>query len=243
MCTVTIVPLRRGFRVACNRDERISRAPALPPERHAAGRRSMVAAIDGERGGTWIGVNDAGIVAALLNRTPAARRPGTGTRGEIVPRLLAADSLHDLLDRVHEIDPYGFDPFRLIALQRRRLMLVSSDGVSLTVDTSVLDAPRMFTSSSLGDDEAERRRAPLFAALVERARDPRHGQRLFHDHRWRDCPAFSVRMARGDARTVSRSVIDVLEDHVTFTYKALDDAAGAGAQALGWSCRPAGQSS
>ena len=209
--------------MVCNRDERIARTPALSPAWQTTGVRSMLAPIDTEGGGTWIGVNDAGIVAVLLNRSISLQRPGMRTRGDIVPRLLAADTLQRLVEGARGIDPFAFNPFRAVALHGRGLVIAASDGARLTIDTWMLDAARMFTSSSLGDDEAERRRAPLFATLVERARDPLRGQRAFHDHRWRACPAFSVRMARGDARTVSRSVIDLRSDRVTFTYEPLVD--------------------
>lgn len=86
MCTVTIVPLGvRGSpgasaaattgraRIACNRDEQRTRPAGLPPIVRTIGGRRVACPIDPESGGTWIGVNDAGLVFALLNANPRIR--------------------------------------------------------------------------------------------------------------------------------------------------------------------------
>jgi hypothetical protein len=74
-------------------------------------------------------------------------------------------------------------------------------------------------------------RVPLFQAMVVHADDQLAGQRAFHAHRWPRCGAFSVAMCRRDARTVSRSTIDVRGGRCTFDYEAL------GPDAL-WVCSP-----
>jgi hypothetical protein len=64
-------------------------------------------------------------------------------------------------------------------------------------------------------------RVPLFEAFVVHADDPLQGQREFHAHRWPRCGAFSVLMCRSDARTVSRSTIDVRAGVPSFAYEPL----------------------
>ena len=53
--------------IAANRDEMRGR-PWSPPGRHWPQRPGIVAGQDREAGGTWLGANDAGVVAAVLNR-------------------------------------------------------------------------------------------------------------------------------------------------------------------------------
>src|ERR1051325_1484422 len=70
MCTLVI--LRRPEHdwpvvIGANRDEMIDR-PAKPPGRHWPGRAEIVAGIDLLAGGSWLGVNDWGVTAAVLNR-------------------------------------------------------------------------------------------------------------------------------------------------------------------------------
>src|SRR5260370_23270655 len=87
MCTLVI--LRRPEHtwpvvIGANRDEMIDR-PSKPPGRHWPDRAEVVAGIDLLAGGSWLGLNDWGVAAAVLNRQgslgPAARPP---SRGELV---------------------------------------------------------------------------------------------------------------------------------------------------------------
>ena len=74
MCTVSIVPDGDRFTLMSNRDERRDRAVALQPTVERFGARAAIMPIDPVGGGSWLGVNDAGLVAALLNRH-AAQQP------------------------------------------------------------------------------------------------------------------------------------------------------------------------
>jgi hypothetical protein len=233
MCTLSIVPLGDGFRMMCNRDERVARPVAEPPRRVTIAGLEAMFPVDPQSGGTWIGVNEAGLAIALLNRTLADLAPGSGqtcrnaasavrwttdgrtigigerSRGEIVPRLLGARDMPRLLDVLGAIEPARYEPFRLVAVRRDEALIATADGARLDLDMRGLTRPLAFTSSSLGDAIAERLRLPLFDALVTHAKDPLVPQRAFHGHQWSDCPAFSVRMQRTDARTVSRSIVNV----------------------------------
>ncbi|HKK31049.1 MAG TPA: NRDE family protein [Alphaproteobacteria bacterium] len=92
MCTV--VTLRRPghewpLLLAANRDEMRGR-PWSPPGRHWPERPGVVAGRDHEAGGSWLGLNDDGVVAAILNRRGSlGSQSGKRTRGELV--LMALD--------------------------------------------------------------------------------------------------------------------------------------------------------
>ena len=91
MCTLVI--LRRPedawpVVIGANRDEMIDR-PAKPPGRHWPDRPEVVAGLDIEAGGSWLGVNDWGVAAAVLNRH-GSLGPASGlrSRGELVLEAL-----------------------------------------------------------------------------------------------------------------------------------------------------------
>ena len=68
MCTLTVSRDAERLRVTMNRDEARSRAEEHPPTRTAeGGSPPILCPRDGQRGGTWIGVNGAGLVGCLLN--------------------------------------------------------------------------------------------------------------------------------------------------------------------------------
>ena len=224
MCTVTIVPLADGYRLMCNRDERHSRPEALPPRRVSIGGHETTMPIDPQGGGSWIAVADSGLSVAMLNRMPL-RAPAADvtlrSRGEIVASLASSRGLEELVAALERIDPAAYRTFQLVAVAGHEVVAATSDGARIDIVTRELQRPVMFTSSSLGDSSAERMRAPLFQAMVVHADDQLAGQRAFHEHRWPRCGAFSVVMCRADARTVSRSTIDVRGGTSTFDYEPL----------------------
>lgn len=243
MCTVTIVPLdENGFRLRCNRDERRDRPIARPPTLHVRGSRAALFPVDPASGGTWVGVNDAGLAMALLNRTPDSREtldhaPAPRvSRGRIIPALLACASPDEILERCTRLDPHVFDRFRLLIVQHETVIIVTSNARSLTHDIVSLSRPIMQTSSSLGDGVVEEPRRRLFQELFNRHRATwLRAQRRFHRHQWCARPDISVMMERADARTVSETVIDVRRHAIELTYRphaarhSTDDGLGRGA--------------
>jgi hypothetical protein len=232
VCTVTIVPLQDGFRLRCNRDERRDRAEALAPVCREVQDRSIIYPEDPAGGGTWIGVNDTGLAAALLNRTPgtrmmaraaaAGRRPRS--RGVIVPDLLRSATLAEALDCMAAMNPVEFDRFRLVVVQDTAAATISSDGTTLSVSRADFDRPIMLTSSSLGDAVVEGPRRQLFAELFGGSESSwLRAQRQFHHHQWTSRPEISVRMERCDARTVSQTVVDVRSTAIELRYMPLRD--------------------
>lgn len=122
MCTL-IVMRRPGSAwplvVAANRDELASR-PARPPGRHWPDRAEVVAGLDLQAGGSWLGINDDGVVAGVLNRVgtlgPAA---GKRSRGELVLEALDHADAATAAAALADLDPDAYRPFNLIVADAR----------------------------------------------------------------------------------------------------------------------------
>lgn len=210
--------------MVCNRDERRTRPPALDPVLQTIGDRTALFPMDPVSRGTWIGINDAGLALALLNRTmPGPRRRPLESRGAIVPALLRHASLQAVVTHALALDARRFDLFRLVAIQGSAAAVLTSNGCRVWHERPDTAAPLMFTSSSLGDACVQRARGRLFERLVVNGRGGWiEGQQLFHQHVWPRRPAVSVLMNRPDARTVSRTVVTVAPGRVSLDYEALD---------------------
>ena len=229
MCTVTIVPVGNGFRLGCNRDERRDRAPALPPAVHGLSHRTAIFPVDPAGPGTWVGVNDTRLAAALLNRSTDSTAPLGRTRrcsrGLIIPYLLECASLAEALHRSAAVDPSDFDRFRLAMVQRGTVATLTSDGAELAVEVTDLARPMMLTSSSLGDELVERPRRRLFERIFAGEECSWvQAQNLFHRHQWQSRPGISVRMERADAKTVSQTFVSVTGSAIELRYRALESA-------------------
>jgi len=219
MCTVSIVVHPTGVRLVCNRDEKRTRARALKPRpQDVGGGRRALFPIDPDGGGTWVGVNSGGLVAAVLNRTgqvessSARRSCRLKSRGAIVPDILTAATIDEAIDRVSTLSSVPFAPFRLLILRHRALWTVTGGGEdSLPIERTPLLSSLVAASSSLGDRLVEAPRRALFGELAEKyAGSTLEAQSAFHAHRWPARPEISVVMSRRDARTVSRTQIDVV---------------------------------
>jgi uncharacterized protein with NRDE domain len=229
MCTVTIVPYDDGFRLVCNRDERRDRTAATPPNVRRLEHRTAVFPLDPVSGGTWVGVNDAGLAAVLLNRTidsmtTTSNRP-LSSRGLIIPTLLDCCSVPEVLEIAARLDPAHFDLFRLVVVQRMVAGMLTSDGLTLSAETVGVSRPLMVTSSSLGDAVVEAPRRRLFERLVLKNEGAwLAAQARFHAHQWRSRADISVRMERQAARTVSRTCISVTSHASELCYDPLGSA-------------------
>ena len=147
------------------------------------------------------------------------------SRGLIIPNLLGCRSLINALDIAAGLDPTQFDLFRLALVHRMVAVVLTSNGMTLSVETMNVSRPFMLTSSSLGDAVVEAPRRRLFERLVlknESAWLP--AQTRFHAHQWRSRTEISVAMERPDARTVSRTLISVTSDTIELRYDPLGSA-------------------
>jgi hypothetical protein len=231
MCTVSVLRLPRGvLRVACNRDEQVTRAAALPPVVRRFGERRAVMPIDPVSDGTWVAVNDAGVVMALLNSNPTMRRSAVAprSRGVIIPMLLGCGAARAAAAVAMTLSPRRFGPFRLVVLDCETSVEVMSDGTALR-HRSVGDrgAALVFTSSGLGDHVVERPRTVLFRRMLGGGVPSAEAQDAFHRHGWVERPHVSVRMRRADARTVSTTVVEVSPAGIRMSYRAEEDGAAA----------------
>jgi hypothetical protein len=122
MCTVVI--LRRPQHawpviLGANRDEMADR-PWQPPARHWPDRADVVAGIDQLAGGTWMGLNDSGVVACILNRHGSlGPAPGKRSRGELVLEALDHGDASDAAASLQDIDPAAYRPFNMLIADNR----------------------------------------------------------------------------------------------------------------------------
>ncbi|MFN6954534.1 MAG: NRDE family protein [Acetobacteraceae bacterium] len=117
MCTVILLH-RPGhpwpLLLAANRDERLDR-PWSPPARHWPGRPGILAGRDDGAGGTWMGLNAEGVVAAVLNRPHSlGPAPGKRSRGELPLMALEAAGAEAAARRLATLDAALWRPFNMV---------------------------------------------------------------------------------------------------------------------------------
>jgi hypothetical protein len=176
MCTVVL--LRRPGHVwpvllAANRDEMADR-PWRAPARHWPDRSAVVAGLDVLGSGTWLGVNDAGVTAAVLNRiNTLGPAPGRRSRGELPLIALDHATAGGAARSIARIDPGAYRPFNMVVADADAAYCVRcTDGsepgaaqASVGIET-VPDGLSMITAYDRNDLQSPRirRYLPRFAA-------------------------------------------------------------------------------
>ena len=122
MCTVLL--LRRPGHawpalLAANRDEMLDR-PWSSPARHWPERPEVVAGRDLLAGGTWLGVNNHGLVACILNRAQSlGPAPNKRSRGEIVLDALDHADAAAAAQALAALEPTAYRTFNLVLIDNR----------------------------------------------------------------------------------------------------------------------------
>ncbi len=126
MCTLTFVPLENNnFILTSSRDEQKSRKNSELPSFTEINNTKILRPVDGDAGGSWIGITNKNRTLCLLNgafQRHTRNTPYRKSRGIILIELLAAKS-------EKEIESYDFDKiesFTLIWIEQK------DDSVSLT---------------------------------------------------------------------------------------------------------------
>lgn len=170
MCTVVI--LRRPDHrwpliLGANRDEQISR-PWLPPARHWPDRPDVVAGLDELGGGSWMGLNDYGVVACILNRRGTlGPQEGKLSRGEIVLDALDHPDATTAADALKHLDGKAFRDFNLVIADNRDAYWLKLESVSSTKVTAT-EIPLGLSMVTAGDMNDER--SPRIAAFLPQFR-------------------------------------------------------------------------
>jgi len=114
--------------VAANRDEHFSR-PSAPPELLANG-PSIFGGKDLVAGGTWLGVNEYGVVAGIVNRRIEPVKPidRPRSRGLLCLDMLRAENDGQLHKRLEREDGSKYQPFLLLIASAEAAFVAINSG-------------------------------------------------------------------------------------------------------------------
>jgi uncharacterized protein with NRDE domain len=172
MCTMVVLT-RPGhdwpLLLAANRDEMIGR-PWRPPARHWPDRPEVVAGLDELAHGSWLGLNDDGVAAGVLNRFGTlGPAPNQRSRGELVLEALDHADAAAAAAALAELDPRAYRPFNMIVADNRHafwLRHADPSGRRRVSVHALAPGLAMIAAGDLDDRETPRlcRYHPRFAA-------------------------------------------------------------------------------
>ena len=161
--------------LAGNRDEMPDR-PALPPARHWADRPEVVAGLDRLAGGSWLGVTDQGLAAAVMNRRgslgPAADKR---SRGELVLEALDQGAAAAAAESLRDLEPRAYRPFNLLVADPQGAYWLRHAGSRPIQSRAIEPGLHMLSAGELNDNSDPRIAAFLPRFRAARVPDPESG--------------------------------------------------------------------
>ncbi len=158
MCTlIAVAGLVPGHPlvVAMNRDEYYDR-PSVPPELRG-GSPKIVAPRDERAEGTWIGLNEHGLLAAVSNRFAGPPDPGARSRGLLcLESLRHPDAVAARGFTTNEAEARLYNPFNLLHADLHRVVCTSREGGATFIRDGV-PGVNVLTSAGLNADDPRAR--------------------------------------------------------------------------------------
>jgi hypothetical protein len=171
----TLVVLRRPghdwpLLLAANRDELESRAWQAPG-RHWPDRPEVIGGRDALSGGSWMALNDHGVVACVLNRRGTlGPAPGKRSRGELVLEALDHADASEAALALADLDPRAYRAFNLVIADNHTAfwLRLSHEGAEAVEVTPLPQGLSMITAYDRNDPQSARvrRYLPRFEAAA-----------------------------------------------------------------------------
>lgn len=191
MCTLVLaaqVLAGHPLVVVANRDEQLDRAssppfvwPARPSASSANSALPFVAPRDDVAGGTWLGVNAAGVFVAVTNRYLGPKDDTRVSRGTLVTDALARGSARAIHEAMATVPASRHNGFHLVYADERDVLATASNGThiaQLTLGRGI----HTITERSFGAGDDSRRLARIRSAWARLApassREPLDLERL-----------------------------------------------------------------
>lgn len=208
-----------------NRDELRTRGPERPPAHRTSNGVTWIGPIDSDAGGTWIGTNEFGVTACLLNAyfpigaAPEAIQSGAKSRGVIIPELLAHRSYRECASWLNEsLDPTQFAGFMLLLVAADSCAHFLWRGHGELQHHAHDEEWTCLTSSFIDSTDAEKWRYSGFRSWVEQGAPSKSGLPLYHLQRDAGKESLSPLMDRDYSVTRSITSIDVDPAHTRVRY-------------------------
>lgn len=221
MCTLILAhrpDATPSILVGANRDESLQR-PSSPPEILEERPLAVLAPRDDRAGGTWLGLNAAGVFAGLTNGFAYPLDPDRNSRGEIVFRALESESAGEAAAAIRQLAPQTYNPFHLVVADPEEAFVCVSDGELRTV-SPITSALSIVTERSFGaaDNPRKRHVARRLRSVGAPSVGREHLQEILSEHRPGSIDSVCVDLEEIDYGTRSSTILSYGGAEPTFLH-------------------------
>jgi uncharacterized protein with NRDE domain len=225
MCTVTFIPSTEKVFITHSRDENKLRPAAFAPQVYQHAGTNLLYPRDMAAGGSWIGINNNGNAAVLLNgayHKHVSSPPYKKSRGLVFLDILSAD---DMLSFYRSHNLKEIEPFTLVLWNGNDLFECRWDASRKHIHQLKETDAHMWSSSTLYDDAVVRKRQSWFDSWLAGCQDPTAEEIIdFHLHAGEGDPDNDLRMNRQESiLTLSITGIEITQRNGKMKYLDLGD--------------------
>jgi hypothetical protein len=219
MCTVTFIPVKGGFYLTSNRDERPARGRPEWPAEYNQSFGKLLYPKDPKGKGTWIAADERRNVICLLNGAFKAHIPKPQyrkSRGLVVLDIFSFKSFNDF---INIYDLYDIEPFSLVVVWEGCLIDFKWDGSKKYLTTKSMNEPKIWSSVTLYSQEVVQKKEKLFGDWISKIREINSESILsFHLSDDPDDPANAIKMKRSDVQTLSITSVLALNNSLSMLH-------------------------
>lgn len=225
MCTVSFIPVKDRVFITSNRDEKLVRSRAIPPQQYNSGNVRLVFPKDAEAGGTWIVLRENGDAAVLLNGGFQKHLPFPPYRRSRGLVLLDIIKEAEHVNHFMQMNLEKIEPFTLVILEKNKLYECRWDGSNKSSKELSNTVPHIWSSVTLYDEIVIRKRESWFAQWLQVNPHPSTEDIIeFHLSGGEGDEQNDFRMNRNNhLLTVSVTNIEINKDNANMRYFDLTD--------------------
>ena len=220
MCTVSFVPVGNKVIITSNRDEKLVRPAAIPPQQVQTHNGMLFYPVDAKAGGTWFIVNDKGDAGVLLNGAYKKHLPKEQylySRGSILPALFDSEDPYETLK---DFDFEGIENCTLVLYLNKHLYECVWDGMEAVITMLSTTQCYIWSSVTLYNTEMITARKQWFKEFIASNLSPNQEEMIhFHTNTGKGNTVFGLKMNRDNAMlTVSITSVSISEESSVLQY-------------------------
>ncbi|OIQ22493.1 MAG: hypothetical protein BM557_00455 [Flavobacterium sp. MedPE-SWcel] len=162
MCTVSFVNAGGKIIITSNRDEKISREAAIPPQAYMVNNRKVIFPRDPKAGGTWFAIKEDNTTAVLLNGAEESHTPTppySKSRGIILLDIIGSEKP---IEYWNTIEFNNIEPFTIVLYSNERLYQLRWDSNNKSQKELDSSQNHIWASATLYSKEIQVKRKELF---------------------------------------------------------------------------------
>ncbi|WP_438967086.1 NRDE family protein [Flavobacterium sp.] len=224
MCTVSFVPLKNGFCLTSNRDEKTTRQRAIPPTKYIINNKEIYFPKDPKAGGTWFAHDNKNTIVLLngAKEKHVDKQSYKKSRGIIVLDLITSN---DIILEWDTINLEDIEPFTIVLFTCDKLYELQWDETEKKNKELDINAYYIWSSSTLYSKEIRNERARWFSNFMDKENEINADKLLkFHQFTEGNNKKYGLQIEReNNLKTVSITQCQIVNNQPNFNYIDLLD--------------------